>query len=186
MDIPIIPASQVKKIPPTGKGAPMPVISGAGVKEFVTRTKRAPTGVKPIIPTGDTCCTNVCKVINSRVKYMEDELLLREAELESVTEGLLLETREVTKKVPGKMKGQVKETTGKIEQRISVTYSQSRLKLKKQVHALTNQLSALKDIRYEMLDKGSCKCIETVKFPEREMMLEKAISEKEVKQLKLS
>lgn len=176
MSIPIIPASHVKK-EPSGRKVSIPVISGVGVKEFVTRTKRAPTGVKPVIPTGDTCCTNVCRIVNSRVKFMEDELLLREAELSSVTEGLLLETREITKKVPGKLRGQVKETTGKVEQRISVTYSQSRLKLKKQVHALTNQLSALKDIRYEMLEKGSCKCIEEVKFPEKEMMLEKAISE---------
>lgn len=180
-EIPIIPASQIKKEVPPGKGAPIPVISGVGVKEFITRAKRTPTGVKPVIPTGDTCCSNVCRVINNRVKFMEDELLLREAELASVTEGLLLETREVTRKVPGKMKGQVKEKTEKVEQRISVTYSQSRLRLKKQVHALTNQLSALKDIRYEMLDKGSCKCIETVKFPERDMMLERAISEKEIR-----
>jgi len=176
MAIPIIPASQIKKETSPGKGAPIPVIPGAGVKEFVTRARRIPTGVKPIIPTGDTCCTNVCRIINGRVKYMEDELLLREAELASVTEGLLLETREVTKKVPGKMRGQFKEKVEKVEQRISVTYSQSRLKLKKQVHALTNQLSALKDIRYEMVDKGSCKCIETVKFPEREIPV-RAITE---------
>ena len=178
--IPIIPASEVKKeTPPASKG--MPVISGVGVKEFITRTKRTPTGVRPVIPTGDTCCTNVCKVINNRVKFMEDELLLREAELSSVTEGLLLETREVTKKIPGKMKGQFKEKTEQVEQRVSVTYSQSRLRLKKQVHALTNQLSALKDIRYEMVEKGSCKCIEEVKFPSKETLLEKTISEREIR-----
>lgn len=168
MLIPIIPASEMKKEEPVTKPAPMRVIPATGVKEFVVKTRRTPTGPKPVIPTGDTCCAKVCTVINGRVKYMEDELLLRKAELASATEGLLLETREVTRKVPGKLKGQFKEVTGKVEQRVSVSYSQSRLKLKKQVYAITNQLTALNDIRYEMVEKGSCKCIEESKFPERE------------------
>ena len=171
--IPIISASEIKKEAPIRK-PPIPIISGIGVKEFVVKAKRMPTGVKPVVPTGDTCCTNVCTIINRRVKYMEDELLLREAELASVTEGVLLETRDITRKVPVKMKGKIikgkfEEISAKVEQRVSITYSHSRLKLKKQVHALVNQLSSLKDVRYEMVEKGSCKCIEEVKFPEKEI-----------------
>lgn len=170
LQIPIIPASQMKKEEPIRKPGIMPVIPATGVEEFAVKIRRTPTGPRPVIPTGDTCCTKVCTLINNRIKYMEDELLLRKAELASVTEGLLLETREVTRKVPGKLRGQIKETPGKAEQRISVTYSQSRLKLKKQAFAITNRLSALNDIRYEMLEKGSCKCIEETKFPEREIL----------------
>lgn len=178
MMIPIIPASQMKKEEPvskqtvgkqsTSKPGIMHVIPETGVQEFPVKIRRTPTGPKPVIPTGDTCCTKVCTLLNNRIRYMEDELLLRKAELASVTEGLLLETREVTRKVPGKLRGQVKEVTGKAEQRVSVTYSQSRLKLKKQAFAITNQLTALNGIRHEMLEKGSCKCIEESKFHERE------------------
>jgi len=170
MLIPIIPESQIKKEGPVGKQGVMRVIPAAGVEEFTTKIRRTPTGPRPVIPTGDTCCTKVCTLVNNKIKYLEDELLLRKAELASVTEGLLLETREVTRKVPGKLRGQIKEIPGKAEQRISVTYSQSRLKLKKQAFAITNQLSSLNDIRHEMLEKGSCKCIEESKFPERETL----------------
>jgi hypothetical protein len=170
MLIPIIPPEQMKKEEPANKPSGMRVIPATGVKEFAVKIRRTPTGPKPVIPTGDTCCTKVCTIINDKVKYMEDELLLRKAELASVTEGLLLETREVTRKVPGKLRGQIKDVPGKAEQRISVTYSQSRMKLKKQAFAITNQLAALNDIRYEMLEKGSCKCIEESKFPERETL----------------
>lgn len=167
--IPIIPSEQVKK---EGKPAPIPIIPVTGVTEFMVRAKRAPTGVKPIIPTGDTCCTKVCTIINNRVKRMEDDLRLREDELSAITEGLLFETVKITVPKKGEIKkGEIRKPGKKIEteeiekeRRISVAYSQSRLKLKKQVHALTNQLSALKDIRYEMLEKDSCKCIEEVKL----------------------
>lgn len=170
MAIPIISPSQMKK----GAKPSIPIIPSAGVTEFVTREKKIPSGVRPVIPTGDTCCTNVCTIINNKVKHMENELRLREAELASITEGLLIETKEVTKKVPVKVKGkivkgQIEEVPATAERRVSVSYSQSRLALKRQAFALTNQLSALKDIRYEMLGKGSCKCIEEVKFPEKEI-----------------
>lgn len=170
MLIPIISPEQMKKEEPVSKPGAMHVIPATGVKEFAVKIRRTPTGPKPVIPTGDTCCTKVCTLLNGRIKYIEDELLLRKAELASVTEGLLLETREVTRKVPGKLRGQVKEVPGKAEQRISVTYSQSRLRLKKQAFAITNQLTALNDMRYELLKKGSCKCIEETKFPEREVI----------------
>jgi hypothetical protein len=189
MEIPIIPSEQVKR--ESGKTVPIPIIPVTGVTEFIVRAKKIPTGVKPVIPTGDTCCTKVCTIINNRVKRMEDDLRLREDELSSIKEGLLLETIKITVPKKGELKKGETKKPGKIEteqiekeRRVSVAYSQSRLKLKKQVHALTNQLSALKDIRYEMVEKGSCKCIEEVKFPEKEMMLEKSISEKEITKIK--
>lgn len=168
--IPIIPSTEMKKEEQVKKSGVMRVIPATGVQEFPAKIKKAYTGPKPVIPTGDTCCTKVCTIINSRIKYMEDELLLRKAELASVTEGLLLETRDVTKKVPGKFRGQVIEKKETVEKRVSIAYSQSRLKLKKQAFAIINQLASLNDLRYEMLEKDSCKCIERAKFPEREML----------------
>ena len=155
--IPLVAESQVKK-----KSAPIPIIPVTGVTEFMVKAKKIPTGVRSVIPTGDTCCTKVCTIINNRVKRMEDDLRLREDELSAITKGLLLETIKITVPKKGELKkgetkkpGPKKIETEEIEKerRVSVAYSQSRLKLKKQVHALTNQLSALKDIRYEMVDK---------------------------------
>ncbi len=171
MVIPIIPASEMKKEKEVSR---IPIIPAAGVKEFRIKEKKVPTGVRPVIPIGDTCCTKVCKIINDKVEYMENELRLREAELASITEGLLIETKEVTKRVPVKVKGKIvkgrfEEIPATAEKRVSVSYSQSRLALKRQTFALTNQLSTLKDMRYEMLKKGSCKCIEEVKYPERKI-----------------
>jgi hypothetical protein len=40
----------------------------------------------------------------------------------------------------------------------------SRLKTKRQVMALTNEISSLKDIRFTLADKNVCKCIELPKF----------------------
>jgi len=40
----------------------------------------------------------------------------------------------------------------------------SRLKTKRQVMALTNEISSLKDIRFTLADKNICKCIELPKF----------------------
>ncbi len=173
--IPLVPASQIKK--EGGKSPIIPIIPATGVTEFMIKHKRMRTGAKPVIPTGDTCCTNVCTIINKKVKSMEDDLMLREDELASITEGLLLETvkivvpkkGEIVKGHPIKPGKKIETEEVEKERRISVAYSQSRLKLKKQVFAIRNQLSALSDLRYEMLEKGSCKCIEEVKFPERKI-----------------
>ena len=72
MVIPIIPASQIKKEVPSAKPVPIPIISGAGVREFKIKEKRVPAGVKPVIPTGDTCCTKVCTIINKKVELLPD------------------------------------------------------------------------------------------------------------------
>lgn len=169
--IPIISESQIKSKP-----LHIQIIPSKGVTEFYVK-KRVVSGARPIIPTGNTCCTNVCTVINKKVKNMEDDLRLREDELSSISEGLILETVKVIVPKKGEIKkGEIRKPGRKIEteevekeRRISVAYSQSRLKLKKQVFAIKNQLEALSNIRYEMLENGSCRCIEEVKFPERKL-----------------
>ena len=169
LSIPIISASQIKSVL-----APIPIISGKGVTEYKTKVGKGPIGPRPVIPTGDTCCTKVCTIINDKVRYLENELRFREEQLSTIQEGLLLETVKVVKPKKGELErikktGSKKVETEEVEQerRVSVAYSQSRLSLKKQIHAITNQLSSLKDARYEMVEKGSCKCIEEVKFLEK-------------------
>ena len=173
MLIPIIPAEQVKK---ETKPLLVPIIPKGSVTEFATKTRRQPTGVKPVIPTGDTCCTKVCTIINNKVKNMENELRFREDELSAIKEGLLIETVKVTVPKKGELERAKKVGSKKVEteevereRRVSVAYSQSRLSLKKQIDAITNQLSALKDIRFDMVEKSSCKCIEEVKIPGKEI-----------------
>ncbi len=41
------------------------------------------------------------------------------------------------------------------------------LTLKRQIDAISNQLTSLQNSRFDMVEKGSCKCIEEVKFAER-------------------
>ncbi len=180
LSIPLISPGQVKKV---GKTTMIPIIPKSSVTEFATKHRRVPTGVKPVIPTGDTCCTKVCTIINSKVKSMENELRFREDELSSIKEGLLLETVKITVPKKGELEkskklGHKKIETEEVERerRVSVAYSQSRLSLKRQIDAITNQLSALKDMRFDMVEKGSCKCIEEVKFPEKEI-LESTVTE---------
>ena len=85
-----------------------------------------------------------------------------------------MESKEVTRKVPVKVKGEIvkgkiEEVHEKVETRVSIAASQTRLKLKKQIHAITNQLESLNDSRYKMVEQGSCKCIEEAQFPERKI-----------------
>lgn len=174
MSIPIIAPSQIKK--ESGKSSPMQLIPKTGVTEYPMKTRKGPAGARPVIPTGDTCCTRVCTVINGKVKYLENELRFREDQLSTIKEGLLLETVKVVVPKKGEMErtkkiGSKKVETEEVEKerRVSVAYSQSRLSLKRQIDAITNQLSALKDMRYDMVEKGSCKCIEEVKFLEKEI-----------------
>ncbi len=174
MEIPIIPAEAIKKEVPGAKPLSIPIISEKGIEEYKIRKEKRSTASRSVIPTGDTCCTKVCTIVNNKVKYLEDELLLRESELASITEGFLLKSEEVTRKVPVKVKGEIvkgkiEEVREKVETRVSIAASQTRLKLKKQIHAITNQLESLNDARYKMVEQGSCKCIEEVKFPERKI-----------------
>lgn len=44
-----------------------------------------------------------------------------------------------------------------------MTMSSARLKTKRQIMALTNEISSLKDLRFTLADKNVCKCIELPK-----------------------
>lgn len=167
ISIPTVPASAVTE---KGKGLAIPTISGEKVTEFKVRTKRVPTGAKAVIPTGDTCCTKVCTILNERIQYLADEIGLRQEELDSMGEGHVLETLKVVVAKKGEIK-RVREKGGKIATEIvdddikfTVLQAETRRKLKRQHYALVHQLSGLKNLRYEMLEKGSCKCVEQVKF----------------------
>lgn len=95
--------------------------------------KRGPTGVRPIIPTGDTCCSKVCTIINEEIDSIEQAIGLRQEQF-----------------------------------KISA-YGAGRLKTKRQISALTNKVTALKDMRFAMREKDSCKCIEDV--PSRKIQM---------------
>ncbi len=179
--IPIISEAQVKKKKDTitGKMVSMPIIPGSEVKEFRIKARKIPVGAKPVIPIGDTCCTKVCTIINDKVKSLEDEVRLRQEELDAIREGLVLEKVKILVPKKGELKrvgakgGKVETEEIEKEKRIMVSYSESRAKLKRQQFSLIHQLSALKNMRYDMLEKGSCKCIEEVKFANIEIPEEK-------------
>ena len=170
--IPIIPEGEAKK--QASKSVPLPTIPKAGVEEFKEREKRGPAGAKSIIPTGDPCCANVCRTINNKIDQIESELRFEEAQLATISGTLssIPETREVIKQVPLIVKGKEVKVGGKpvtVEKTMSISSAKSGLSLKRRVRGLTDQLSSLKDIRYEMIEKGSCKCAEEAKFVEREI-----------------
>ncbi len=192
MLIPIIPSEQVKakkivteindktptvpSVPTIKKDLMIPIISGKEVTELRVRTKKVPTGARPVIPTGDTCCTQVCTIINNKVKSIEEDIRLRQEELDAIKEGLVLEKVKILVPKKGEMEKKGAKKGAKIqteevekERKFSVSYSESRAALKRQQFSLIHQLSALKNIRYDMLQKGSCKCIEEVKFAEIEI-----------------
>lgn len=53
-----------------------------------TKIKAVPKGVKPIIPTHDGCCMQVCTVLNKEVEAIEDALKIREEELKAISWGV--------------------------------------------------------------------------------------------------
>ena len=178
MPITIIPPEQMKKEP---KKSSMRIIPGA---EVTTKVKKVPKMAKPIIPPGDTCCTNFCAIINNRIENIENELKDRKEKLTLATKGGLIEAKEVTKKVPLKVKGRivkgkVEERKETVESRLAVVYSQHRQSLKGQVRALANKVSSLSDTRREMSEKGYCKCFEEIALPEIEE-IEEVEDEKDI------
>jgi hypothetical protein len=162
ISIPIISAEQVKK---ADKQLSIPIISTGRA------TSTEPTGPRPVIPTGNTCCTRVCTIINGNIEQLENDLKSREEQFSTMREGYFLERVMVVKPKKGELEaakkaGRKKVETEEVEEerRVSIEYSQGRYKLKKQIEAITNQLTSLKDFRVSMRDKGHCKCIEDIKF----------------------
>ena len=188
MPITIIPAEQVQKEAPrkrlaipiiseaeakegATKPTSIPTIPETGVEEFKEFGKRGPAGAKSVIPTGDPCCANVCRTINNKIDQIENELRFEEAQLATiaVTLSSIPETREVVTQVPLIVKGKEVKIGGRpvtTEKTMTISAAKSGLSLKRRVRGLTDQISSLKDIRYEMIEKGSCRCVEEAKFEE--------------------
>ena len=114
-----------KVITPIRKVGGIPLIEA---EEIVpTKLTKEPTGAKPIIPTGDTCCFGVCTHLNTEIDGLGQAIKIRQEELKFMTMG------------------------------------SARLKTKRQIMALTNEISSLKDLRFTLANKNVCKCIELSK-----------------------
>ena len=114
-----------KKIMPIRKAGGIPLIEAEEV--IPAKLTKEPTGAKPIIPTGDTCCVGVCTHLNTEIDGLSQAIKIRQEELKFMTMG------------------------------------SARLKTKRQVMSLTNEISSLKDLRFTLADKNVCKCIELPK-----------------------
>lgn len=116
---------EIKKIPilpVTKRPAAIPLIEA---EEIVpTKPGREPTGAKPVIPTGDTCCVGLCTHLNSEIDTLGQAINIRQEELKFLGPGT------------------------------------AKMKTRRQVATLTTKISTLKDLRFTLLDKSICKCVE--------------------------
>lgn len=132
LELKLIPEKEVaKKGEPTkrAKAVEIPLVEPEEV--IPAKISREPVGVKPVIPTGNTCCVGVCTYLNNEIDGIGQAIKIRQEEL----------------KFQGR--GEV------------------RLKTRRQITALVNKTSELKDMRFTFAEKGICKCIEEAKFPEK-------------------
>lgn len=88
------------------------------------KISREPAGAKPVIPTHDGCCINICTHLNKEIDIIGQAIKIRQDELKFLGRG------------------------------------EARMRTRKQITALTNKISALKDMRFTFKEKGVCKCIE--------------------------
>lgn len=113
----------VKKEPtPIRMAGRIPLIEAEEV--VPAKLTKEPTGARAIIPIGDTCCTGVCRHLNTEIDGLSQAIKIRQEELKYMSMG------------------------------------SSRLKTKRQIFALTNEISSLKDLRFTLVEKNVCKCIE--------------------------
>lgn len=175
MNIPIISPGQISESAKTSsksssKLSSIKILPKGAVVELPSKVSRGPTGPRSVIPTGDTCCTKACTIINRKVEFLKNELRLREEEFSYVREGMLAGTRKVVVPKKGELEKSKKFPSRKVETeeieqeiRYGVEFGESRRRLRRQINSITDQLTSLQDLRYEMVEKGSCKCIEEVK-----------------------
>ena len=114
-----------KVIIPIRKAGRIPLIEAEEV--IPAKFTKEPTGAKPIIPTGNTCCVGVCTYLNTEIDGLSQAMKIRQEELKFMSMG------------------------------------SARLKTKRQIMALTNEISSLKDLRFTLADKNVCKCVELPK-----------------------
>jgi hypothetical protein len=136
MPLELVSAKEIEtKKPPGKKEAPVkkeptPIRRTGGIplieaEEVIpAKLTKEPTGARPIIPTGNTCCIGVCTHLNTEIDGLGQAIKIRQEELKFMSMG------------------------------------SARLKTKRQIIALTNEISSLKDLRFTFADKNVCKCVE--------------------------
>lgn len=132
--ITLIPEREVaKKGEPTkrAKAVEIPLIEPEEV--IPAKISKEPVGVRPVIPTGNTCCVGVCTYLNNEIDGIGQAVKIRQEELKFQGRG------------------------------------EARIRTRRQISALVNKISSLKDMRFTFAEKGICKCIEEVKFPEKKI-----------------
>jgi hypothetical protein len=94
MPLTLVPAKEVsppkaitkKEITPIRKALKeIPLIEAEEI--IPAKLGREPTGVKPIIPTGDTCCVGVCTNLNSEIDSLGQAIKIRQDELKFLGAG---------------------------------------------------------------------------------------------------
>lgn len=138
MPLELVSAKEIAKKAPGKKDVPIkkeptPIRRAGGIplieaEEVIpAKLTREPTGARPVIPAGDTCCVGVCTHLNTEIDGLGQAIKIRQEELKFMT------------------------------------MSSARLKTKRQIMALTNEISSLKDLRFTLANKNVCKCIEIPK-----------------------
>lgn len=127
LDIPLVEEKEIakeKKVPTIPKRLGIELVEEEEV--IPARIGREPTGVKPVIPTKDGCCIDVCTYLNKEIDIISQAINIRQEDLKILGRG------------------------------------EARMRARRQVTALTNKISALKDVRFIFKEKGVCRCIEDV------------------------
>jgi hypothetical protein len=76
----------VKKQPNIPMRKIIPLVQAEEV--IPTKPSKEPTGVKPIIPTGDTCCVGVCTFLNNEIEDISQAINIRQEEMKLTGSGL--------------------------------------------------------------------------------------------------
>jgi hypothetical protein len=167
MDIPIIKESQVKK--EVNKPLSIPIISAGKVKE-VNKPISIPISI-PIISPGKVVKEGKPLPIQILSKTQVTEVLPK-VRIRGGPTGPrpTIPTGDpccakVCTLINDKLRYLQNERRFKEEQ--LSTAREGGLTLKRQIDALSNKLTSLQNSRFDMVEKGSCKCIEEVKFAER-------------------
>lgn len=180
--IPIVPKEELVKIPkkkeeqktttkhitrpitPITKIPKMAMVPAEKMKIAPT-AKKIPTGPKPVIPTEDDCCAKVCTILNDAISDLDQGLVIRKEDL--ALQEMFLTTvkhrRRETVKIPSAVT--ISQMPGPVQLK-ERERRESGLKLriggrelKREIKVLERRLSTLKDFRYDLKEKGSCKCI---------------------------
>jgi len=179
MSIPIVEEKDIKKqekekaIGNSGskvRGGRIKIIPVDTVVEYPSRKKR-PLGPVPVIPTTDDCCASVCTILNSNISRLEKILELRAEELGiaeiDIVAGAKIEPIVV---YPPGLRAELLDRQPEVIVREvrtppAIATRTARKKIRRQIGTVTNQLTSLKDLRFNLREKGSCKCIEDISRP---------------------